>query len=74
MLRMVLMLYVPLFLLLYLSLLLQLAFEDFQKKRKVFTSHSEIMNEIRKLSLDSSINSFTSQSFGSCAVKEEIDK
>jgi hypothetical protein len=32
------------------------------------------MNEIRKLSLDSSINSFSSQTFGSCSVKEEIDK
>ena len=32
------------------------------------------MNEIRKLSLDTSINSFSSQSFGSCTVKEEIDK
>ena len=32
------------------------------------------MSEIRKLSLDSSINSFASQSFGSCTVKEEIDK
>ena len=38
----------------------------------MFISHNEIMNEIKKLSEDQTVNSLSDDSFGSHAVKEEI--
>ena len=50
------------------------AYQEFQKKREAFISHNEIMNEIKKLSADQSVNSLSDDSFGSYAVKEEIEQ
>ena len=49
-----------------------IAYQEFHKKHEVFISHNEIMNEIKKLSLDQTVNSLSDDSFGGYAVKEEI--